>query len=140
MNKRPLQVTTAVLGLVPVITGVITLLGIHDPIYASARLPASALLDSNLRFFGGVWLGLGLAIFWLVPAIERQGLLFRVIWGAIFLGGIGRLLSIILLGFPPAPFIGFTALEVVGAPLFVYWQHRVARSYACDTGREHWHE
>jgi hypothetical protein len=140
VNKRPLQVTTAVLGLVPVITGVITLLGIHDPIYASAGLPASALLDSNLRFFGGVWLGLGLAIFWLVPAIERQGLLFRVIWGAIFLGGIGRLLSMILLGFPPAPFIGFTALEVVGAPLFVYWQHRVARSYARDTGREHRHE
>jgi hypothetical protein len=35
--------------------------GISDPIYASATLPANPLLDSNLRFFGGVWFGLGLA-------------------------------------------------------------------------------
>ena len=127
MNKRLLQVTTAILGLVPVITGIITMLGIYDPIYASAGVPHFPLLDSNLRFFGGVWLGLGVAILWLVPSIEKQGVLFRVIWGAIFLGGIGRLLSIVFLGLPPIPFIGFTALEVIGAPLFIYWQYRVAQ-------------
>ena len=129
MNKKPLQVTTAILGLVPVITGIITMLGIYDPIYASAGVPSFPLLDSNLRFFGGVWLGLGVAILWLVPSIEKQGVLFRVIWGAIFLGGIGRLLSIVFLGLPPIPFIGFTALEVIGAPLFIYWQYRVAQIY-----------
>jgi hypothetical protein len=63
---------------------------------------------------------------WLVPRIEKQTVLFRVIWGAIFLGGIGRLLSILLVGSPPAPFIGFTGLEIIGAPFFAYWQHRVA--------------
>ncbi|MGD0820539.1 MAG: DUF4345 domain-containing protein [Desulfomonilia bacterium] len=129
MNKRPLQVTTAILGLVPVITGIITMLGIYDPIYASAGVPRFPLLDSNLRFFGGVWLGLGVAILWLVPSIEKQGTLFRVIWGAIFLGGIGRLLSMVFLGLPPIPFIGFTALEIIGAPLFIYWQYRVAQIY-----------
>ena len=92
----------------------------------SANFP---LLDSNLRFFGGVWLGLGVAILWLVPSIEKQGVLFRAIWGAIFLGGIGRLLSIVFLGLPPIPFIGFTALEIIGAPLFIYWQYRVAQIY-----------
>jgi hypothetical protein len=103
------------------------MLGIYDPIYASAGVPHFPLLDSNLRFFGGVWLGLGVAILWLVPSIEKQGVLFRVIWGAIFLGGIGRLLSMVFLGLPPIPFIGFTALEVIGAPLFIYWQYRVAQ-------------
>lgn len=130
MDKKPLQVTTAVLGLVPLVTGVVTMLGIKDPIYASAGIPAVPLLDSNLRFFGGVWLGLGMAILWLVPSIEKQGILFRAIWGAIFLGGIGRLLSIAFTGLPPIPFVGFTALEIVGAPLFVYWQHRVAQAYS----------
>jgi hypothetical protein len=127
MSKRPLQLTTALLALIPVVTGVLTMLGIHDPIYASAGLPPFPLLDSNLRFFGGIWLGLGLAMLWLVPSIERHGLLFRALWGAIFLGGVGRLLSMVSVGSPPVPFIGFTLLEIVGAPLFVYCQYRVAK-------------
>jgi len=44
----------------------------------------------------------------------------------IFLGGIGRLISMAALATPPAPFIGFTLLEIVGAPLFVWWQSRLA--------------
>ncbi|KJC37037.1 membrane protein [Bradyrhizobium sp. LTSP885] len=126
MGKRALQITTAVLALVPTVTGVITMLGVSDPLYASAGVPALPVLDSNLRFFGGVWLGLGLSLLWLTPRIESQTVMFRVIWGAIFLGGVGRLLSILVVGSPPIPFVGFTALELIGAPLFVYWQHRVA--------------
>ena len=62
MGKRLLQITTALLGLVPLLTGLITMLGVHDPLYSAAGIPALPLLDSNLRFFGGVWLGLGIAI------------------------------------------------------------------------------
>jgi uncharacterized protein YjeT (DUF2065 family) len=130
MGKRLLQITTALLGLVPLLTGLITMLGVHDPLYSAAGIPALPVLDSNLRFFGGVWLGLGIAILWLVPRIETETVLFRAIWGAIFLGGAGRLLSILLVGTPPIPFVGFTALELIGAPLFIYWQHRVAEAAA----------
>ena len=126
MGKRPLQIITALLALVPIFTGLITMLGVSDPLYAGAGVPALAVLDGNLRFFGGVWLGLGIAMLWLVPRIESESVLFRVIWGGIFLGGVGRLLSILLVGAPPIPFVGFTALELIGAPLFAYWQHRVA--------------
>jgi hypothetical protein len=45
----------------------------------------------------------------------------------IFLGGIGRLLSMIMLGWPPIAFVAFSAIEVVGAPFFIWWQSRVAR-------------
>lgn len=128
MSRRLLQILTALLGLIPLATGIITMFGLSDPLYASMQLPQSPLLDSNLRFFGGVWCALGIALFWMIPSIERQTVLFRVVWGAVFLGGIGRLLSILFAGLPPLPFIGFTALEIVGAPLFVYWQYRVAKS------------
>lgn len=130
MGKRLLQIVTTLLGLVPLLTGIVTLLGVGDPLYSAAGIPALPVLDSNLRFFGGVWLGLGIAILWLVPRIESETVLFRAIWGAIFLGGIGRLLSILLVGTPPIPFVGFTALELIGAPLFIYWQHRVAQAAA----------
>jgi len=119
---------TAVPAIVPVVTGVIGLRGINDPLYAPVTTPRALLLDTNLRFFSGVWLGLGLALFWLIPSIERQTILFRAIWGAIFVGGIGRVLSIVSVGTPPASFIFFTMLEVLGAPLFIYWQHQVAQA------------
>jgi hypothetical protein len=126
MSKRVLQIVTAILALVPIATGVIGMLGLSDPIYAAMGLPRNALLDSNLRFFAGFWLGLGLAMMWLVPRIETQAVLFRAIWIAIFIGGIGRLLSLFAIGPPPIPFIGFTVLEIVGAPIFVAWQASIA--------------
>jgi hypothetical protein len=128
MSRRILQAVTAILGIVPVVTGLIGLRGVDDPLYAPVSTPHTIVLDTNLRFFGGVWLGLGLVILWLVPSIERQTTLFRAAWEMIFIGGIGRLLSIVFAGAPPVPFVFFTLLEIVGAPLFVYWQHRVARA------------
>jgi Domain of unknown function (DUF4345) len=128
MSRKLLQALTAGLGLIPIITGALAMLGVEDPLYRSIGLPRSPLLDSNLRFFAGVWLGLGIALLWTVPTIERHTTLFRSVWGAVFLGGVGRLLSMLSLGAPPLPFIGFTILEIVGAPVFVYWQHRLARS------------
>jgi hypothetical protein len=45
----------------------------------------------------------------------------------IFLGGVGRLLSLLVAGRVPAPFYGAVVLEIVGAPLFILWQRRVER-------------
>ena len=128
MSKRKLQVATAILAAVPVLTGLLAMTGLDDPLYASAHLPRDATLDSNLRFYAGVWLGLGLAAFWLLPRIERETTLFRALWLMIFVGGLGRLTSLLLAGMPFPPFIGFTVLEVAGAPLFVWWQQRVAQA------------
>lgn len=127
MSRKVLKIVSGILGMVPLLTGLVTMMGVYDPIYANAGLPGNPLLDSNLRFFGGVWFGLGVAFLWLIPKIEAHAVLFRVIWGAIFVGGIGRLLSIIFVGTPPIPFIMFTALEVIGAPLFVYWHYVVCQ-------------
>ena len=133
MHKRPLQIATAMLALVPTLTGTLGMLGLHDPLYAALHLPPDPTLDSQLRFLNGVWLGLGLAAFWLVPRIERETALFRMLWLMIFLGGIGRLISLALAGMPFPPFVGFTVLEVLGAPLFVWWQHQVSRQVAASS-------
>jgi hypothetical protein len=126
MTKKALQAATAILGMVPLGSGLVGMMGLRDPLYTSLGLPAAPILDSNLRFLSGIWLGLGCAVLSMVPRIESQTVLYRALWGMIFLGGIGRLFSAGLAGWPPAPFIVFTALEIIGAPLFVYWQARVA--------------
>ena len=127
MSKRSLQIAMGVLAIIPVTTGLLGLLGVEEPPYVAAGVPSIVMLDTNLRFYAGVWLGLGLAFYWLIPTIERQTVLFRVLWGMIFLGGIGRLLSMTMLAWPPIPFVAFTALEIVGAPLFILWQSRLSR-------------
>jgi hypothetical protein len=128
VSKSRLQIVTAILAAIPVATGLISMSGINDPLYASAALPANTLLDSNLRFFGGVWLGLGITMYWIIPKIEQQTNLFRALWGMIFAGGIGRIISMLVLGLPPIPFVGFALLEILGAPLLILWQARVART------------
>ena len=135
MNKFNLQIATGLLGIIPVATGLLGMMGVHDPVYVAADVPPIVLLDTNLRFFSGVWVGVGLALWWLIPTIQRQTVLFRVLWGMIFIGGIGRLLSMIMLAWPPIPFVVFTAIEIVGAPLFIWWQSRVAR-FASETATQ----
>ncbi len=128
-NRTALQWSTGALALIPLATGALTMMGVRDPLYGTLQLPANALLDSNLRFFGGVWLGLGVSVLWMIPRIEQNGVLFRALWGMIFLGGIGRLLSVSAVGWPPIPFVVVTGLEIVGAPLFVIWQRRMAQAW-----------
>jgi len=127
MSKRALQIVTAILGTIPTATGAIGLLGLRDPLYVHFGVVPNVALDSNLRFLSGVWLGVGLTVFGVIPRIERHGFTFRALWGMIFLGGVGRLISLLDAGPPPLPFFGVLALEIVGAPLFVLWQRKIAR-------------
>jgi hypothetical protein len=125
MSKRALQITMGTLGLIPVTTGLVGLLGLRDPLYVRFGVVPNVVLDSNLRFFAGVWLGVGVTLFVILRRIERHGPIFRALWAMIFLGGLGRALSIVDAGWPPPPFLGVLALELVGAPLFVLWHRRV---------------
>jgi hypothetical protein len=53
----------------------------------------------------------------------------------IFCGGVGRLISLLLVGMPPAPFVGFIVLEIVGAPLSILWQARITKLARQQTSR-----
>jgi hypothetical protein len=125
VSRRALQWVMGVLALIPVATGLIGMLGLRDPLYVAFGVVPNIPLDSNIRFFSGVWLGLGITIFAILRNIERHGIVFRAIWGMIFIGGLGRLVSLFDAGVPPAPFIAFIALELVGAPLMVWWHSRL---------------
>jgi hypothetical protein len=102
MSKLALQIVIGLLGIIPLATGLLGLLGVEDPFYVAVGVQPIVLLDTNLRFYSGAWLGLGLALYWLIPTSERQTVLFRAIWAMIFIGGIGRLLSMTLLASPSA--------------------------------------
>jgi hypothetical protein len=130
VSRLLLQVTNTLLALLTIaLAGASLVFGTDNAIYTNA-VPTIPSLDSNLRFMGGVGLGLGIALLWITPSIEKKGALFRVIWLCALAGGAGRLISAVVVGAPPAPMILFALIEVPGVPLLIYWQHRVARAHA----------
>lgn len=82
------------------------------------------LLDSNVRFYSGLWLGIGIVILWMIPRIDREKTTLRVIAIFFFLGGIGRLISILTCGLPSNIYLVFVLLELC-FPLLTLWQKRI---------------
>jgi hypothetical protein len=129
MSKRFLQLTNALLAIMTIVLASMSLLfGVNSPVYHDVIIPANTVLDSNLRFFGGLGLGIGLTLLWITPGIEKQTNLFRALWICAFLGGIGRIISMFTIGFPPIQMIIFTLIEVPLVPILIYWQWRVSQT------------
>lgn len=125
-TEKQLKMVLGILALIPIITGFISLFGIFDPIYDLEPGPELTLLDSNLRFFGGVWLVLGLALLTTLSRLHSPNPMLQWLLAAVFLGGIGRLMSMFFLGPPPIPFILFTLLEIIGMPALMLWQFKLS--------------
>ena len=126
LSRTALQIVNVILAILTVFLGGASLfLGVESPVYPDDLMKVPS-LDSNLRFLGGLGVGLGLTLLWLTPSIERRTVLFRAIWLCALAGGIGRLISAAVVGLPPTPMIVFTAIEVPAVPLLIYWQYRVA--------------
>jgi hypothetical protein len=133
MSKKALQIVLAVLGLIPILTGGLSLvLGVGALSVVggdiTSEMSSNIVFDSEIRFLGAIWLGVGVLVYWIIPSIDKQTTLFRLLTGTIFLGGIGRSLSAFLVGIPPALFIAIIVLELLGMPLLVLWQSFISTS------------
>jgi hypothetical protein len=125
--KRALQVTIAVLSLLPLAFGTLGL--IEGATMYIAPEAATPKLDSQFRFMSGWDIGLAFVVWWLIPDIERHGGLFRVVCVAVFIGGVGRLAAWFSTGSPGVAFGVVTAVELL-VPVLIPWQSYVARSSA----------
>ncbi|MEO0928451.1 MAG: DUF4345 domain-containing protein [Cyanobacteria bacterium J06643_13] len=121
--KLGLQIVLGMLSIIPLI---ISILGITQG--AGRLLPEdliTANFDSHYRYITGYYISLSLIAWWAIPNIEKHTAILRIICGAIFMGGIGRLLSIFQVGAPSPLAIGFTVLELL-LPLLCVWQAKLA--------------
>lgn len=121
VERRLLQAAVLLAGIIPVSAGAAgVLLG------ASLADGGSRDLDSHVRYLSGLLLGIGLTFWCLVPGIERNGFLFRVLTGIVVLGGVGRLLGVLAMGVPSTPMAAALGMELLVTPLLCWWQARVA--------------
>ena len=77
---------------------------------------AAVLADSQLRFFGGIWAGYGLMLWWTSNDLRSRRVPLAILGSVVLLGGIGRSISGALYGFGSSLIVAFTAIELVVPP------------------------
>lgn len=116
-GRRAVQASFAVAGIVPVVAG---LWGVFDPFAG----PAGPLLNHG-RYLSGLLLAIGLAFWAAIPDIEHRTTWIRVLTAVVAIGGVCRLLGV-LLGDPLSPSVAFgLAMELGVTPLLCFWQSRL---------------
>jgi hypothetical protein len=123
------------LATVPIGSGVIGVINGISALHASH--PDYAGLDSQFRLTSAVWLAVGFLVCYMIPRIETHTVLCRFLVAAVFLGGVGRVVSALAVGWPVMPLIAGTptraafavavVLEMGVVPLLAVWQAHVAR-------------
>lgn len=122
--KFGLQLILAITSLIPAYFGASSMIG-----GAARFIPlehVTPALDSQFRFLSAYYFGLAVLIWWIIPNIERHTTLFRIVIGALFLGGLTRVYSYITIGAPPTPMLGGMVLELA-LPLLILWQAKISK-------------
>lgn len=136
MNKRLLQFVNVALAVWILFRALLTLVeGTESPLYGTAEVPNLPVLDSNLRFLGGIGVSMAFLLFWVTPSIGERAVVFRTVWSLRLGGSVGRLISLVVAGAPPMPVMVFTVSEVFIIPFLLYWQATTARQGAAGASR-----
>ena len=124
MSKRLLQITVAILGLVPISAGLSGI--IFGP--AAFGGPADITdLNSHFRYTSGIFLAVGIAFYTTIPNIQIKTDRFRLLTALVFIGGLARLMSLLLDDAPTTPHLIGLFLELGVVPLLAVWQGKVGR-------------
>ena len=102
--------------------------GISVETMVTAIATATGFADSHFRYLSGLLLAIGLGFLSAVPRIERRSGRFRLLAGIVFVGGLGRLLSLASGGTPDASTVFALVMELIVAPALALWQWRVAQA------------
>ena len=121
--KRGLQIALGIFSLIPlafVILGFVSGAGRLSPEGVTVDL------DNQYRYFSGMYLAITLLIWHIIPTIEKQGRLTAIVCLAIFVGGLGRVVSMMTLGTPSQSQLVAVGIEMVVPVVFLLWQRAVA--------------
>jgi len=125
-GRRGLQIVLGTLAAIPFASGAAGVLA-GPRALPGDNGPVTANVDSAYRYTHGVYLAAAPVLWATLRRIEREQRAVRAVAGAIFVGGLSRLVSWRATGRPHQVLVGATALEVLGIPLLLAWHRRVAR-------------
>jgi Domain of unknown function (DUF4345) len=127
---KTFQWTLRVMAFIPLVTGLLEVfMGLGSLKTIGVQLPnelmTQASVDNNWRFLGTVWAGYAALIIYAVNDPLRHATLLRILLTILFLSGIARATSVLLMGWPVPAFIGAMAFELFVMPLMMLWLLKV---------------
>ena len=122
-ERRFLQIIVVLASFVPISAGAAGVLFGPRMVDIAGAGPGA---DSHYRYLSGLLLGVGIGFLTTVGQIEVRSARFRILAGMVICGGLGRLFSLIVRGYPGKPMLLGLVMELLVAPLLVVWQARVA--------------
>jgi Domain of unknown function (DUF4345) len=100
-------------------------LGVGADVLLGARLSAEAItdpaLDSQNRFYGVSFTLYGVLLLLCSTNIPKYTTVLRCVLWVFFAGGLARIVSIVIHGFPPLPVNVLLAGELLSPHLLVWW-------------------
>lgn len=122
-QRTALLSTIALLGAIPIATGILGIVG--GPEKAPGGGPTTPSVDSEYRFVNVFWAAAGVVLWWTLRRPEERSTATRTVLGLAALGGFPRLLSVLRTGLPHPVFRATIALELVVVPVVMLWHARV---------------
>jgi hypothetical protein len=92
--------------------------------------PVNPTSDGEDRFYAGLFGCYGVALLWCARGVERKQVYVNVLAAVLLVGGIGRLVALIVVGPPDPFFVAMLVFELVLPPLMVLAAKRVAQPAA----------
>ena len=123
-ERTALQIAVALACLVPIGAGMAGMV-LGPAMIGRSALPAD--FGSHFSYLSGLLLGIGLGFATAIPHIETHGRRFRLLAAIVVIGGVGRLLSLLIIGAPSVAMLAAMVMELVVTPGLAWWQGRVAR-------------
>lgn len=127
MEKKFLQLFIFICGFVPVLAG----LGgaIQGQSFLQDTVSSYGVyFDSHFHYLSGLLLGIGFAFWSCIPRIETKEPRARVLTAIVFLGGLTRLWSFLIDGWPGIAMALALVMEMIVAPLLYLWLRRVIKA------------
>lgn len=123
MQQRALIIVLTVLGAVAVGSALYAI--ILGPASAPGGSSTSPSVDSEYRFVNVFWLAAGAALWWSILRLRERRDVTRATLALAFIGGLARLLSVFVMGWPHPVFIASMVLELLVIPPILWWHARV---------------
>jgi hypothetical protein len=120
-QKPALQIAVALAGLVPVAAG---LLGQFP---AMLGLSGDAATFAHAAYLSGLLVGIGLAFWSTIPAIEKRGEIFGLLTAIVMLGGLARLTMAVRMNVWTLDVTLPLLMELLVTPALWLWQRRIAK-------------
>lgn len=126
MSKKTLQIVLGLASLAPLIIGLMDYIpGVPKYFPTGTEIPAE--LDSEFRFMVGAFMAYALMGYYIVRNIETAVWPLRIMCIGVFVGGLGRLISILTVGAPPTGLYISMVVELA-FPLLILWQNSVIKN------------